>query len=97
MGMDDAHHLQTQLVEAVENQLMIATGIDHDSLLGDGVADDGAVALQRADGKGFADQAGLGGVHGSPCYCLHNGSMTNRDEENLHPARPLASLRQSDR
>src|SRR5690606_365552 len=97
MGMDDAHHLQAELIETVQYQLMIAARIDYDGFLGDGVADDGAVALQRTDGKGFADQGRLGGFHGSPCSCLHGRSMTNRDEESLHPGRSRASLRQIDR
>ena len=43
---------------------MIATRIDDDGLFRDRIADDRAVALERADGEGFADQLGFGGVHG---------------------------------
>jgi hypothetical protein len=38
---------------------MIATRIDDDGLFRYRIADDRAVALQRADGEGFANEGGL--------------------------------------
>ena len=54
MGVDNAHHLQAQRIKARQDQLVIATGVDHDGFFSDRVANDGAVALQRADGEGFS-------------------------------------------
>ncbi|MNJ67433.1 hypothetical protein D3C77_636050 [compost metagenome] len=64
MGVDDAHHLQAMRVQAGEDLLMVTTRIDDDGLFADRVADDGAIALQRADGEGFADERGFSGFHG---------------------------------
>ncbi|MNF47428.1 hypothetical protein D3C84_286300 [compost metagenome] len=77
MGMNDAHHLQAVLVQARHDQLRIAARIDDDGLLGQRVADDGAVALQRPDGKGFADQGGLGGhrTGSERVRCHHLGTV----------------------
>ena len=54
MGVDNAHHLQAQRIKARQNQLVIAAGVDDDGFFSDRVANDGAVALQRADGEGFS-------------------------------------------
>ena len=62
MGVDDADQLQPQLVEPIEDQLMITARVHHDGLFCDGITDDGAVALHRADREGFTDQGG--GLHG---------------------------------
>ncbi|MNX78075.1 hypothetical protein D3C86_1096440 [compost metagenome] len=43
---------------------MIATRIDDDGLFRYRIADDRAVALQRADGEGFADKRRFDSVHG---------------------------------
>ncbi|MNX68357.1 hypothetical protein D3C86_995290 [compost metagenome] len=63
VGVDDADHFQTEGIEASEDQFMIATRIDDDGLFRDRIANDRAVALQRADGEGFADEGGLLGHH----------------------------------
>jgi len=42
-------------VETGHDQVGVAARVDDDGLLGNGVADDGAVALQRADGEGLTD------------------------------------------
>ena len=63
MGMDDTDQLQTVSIKARDNLLMVAARVDNDGLLGNRVADQGAVALQRADGEGFADQCGICGFH----------------------------------
>ncbi len=56
MGVNDADDLQAQGIKPSEDQFMIAPRIDHDRLFADRIADDRAVALQRADGEGFADE-----------------------------------------
>lgn len=55
MGVDDAHDLQPVGIQARHDQIGVATRIDHDGLLRQRVTDDGAVALQRPDGKGLAN------------------------------------------
>ncbi|MNV84553.1 hypothetical protein D3C71_1784330 [compost metagenome] len=55
VGVNDADHLEAMGLQARHDQLRIAARIDHNGLLGHGVADDRAVALQRPDGEGFAD------------------------------------------
>ena len=64
MRMDDAHYLQTQLLQPRQNQLMIATRIHHNGFFSHRITDDRAVALQRPDGEGFADEGGFC-AHGS--------------------------------
>ncbi|MNS63086.1 hypothetical protein D3C72_961720 [compost metagenome] len=64
MGVNDADHFQPQGVETRQDQLMIATRIDDDGLFRYRIADDRAVALQRADGEGFADEGGMLGHRG---------------------------------
>jgi hypothetical protein len=60
---------------------VIAARVDDDGFFGDGVADDGAIALQRADGEGFADERWD--------WDSHEKSWTNGDERCfrilLHP------------
>ncbi|MOA68283.1 hypothetical protein D3C78_1958280 [compost metagenome] len=65
MGVDDADQGQAVGLQAGEDLLRVATWIDDDGLLAEWVADQRAVALQRADGEGFADERGLGwrGLH----------------------------------
>ena len=79
MGVNDADHLQAQCVEPREDQFVITARIDHDGLFGDRVADDRAVALQRADGEGFADKQGLCGFHG--CSCKVDGTILAQCEK----------------
>lgn len=56
VGVDDADHFQTVGIEARHDQIGVAARIDDDGFFSDRVADDRAVALQRADGEGFADE-----------------------------------------
>ena len=62
MGVNDADHFQAQGIEPSQDQLMIATRVDDNGLFRYRIADDRAVALQRADGEGFADEGGLAGT-----------------------------------
>ncbi|MNV15765.1 hypothetical protein D3C71_1064990 [compost metagenome] len=64
VGVNDADHFQPQGIETRQDQLMIATRIDDDGLFRYRIADDRAVALQRADGEGFADEGGMLGHRG---------------------------------
>ncbi|MDT4875186.1 hypothetical protein FQZ97_1105350 [compost metagenome] len=54
MGVDDADQLQAMGLQASEDQLGVATRVHHYGLLADRITDQGAVALQRADGEGFS-------------------------------------------
>ncbi|MNC72856.1 hypothetical protein D3C75_1239700 [compost metagenome] len=54
MGMDDAHYLQAMGIQTGQDLLMVTARIDDDGFLADRVANNGAVALQRADGEGFS-------------------------------------------
>ena len=54
--VDDAHHLEPMLIQTRHDQLGIAARIDDDGLFRHRIADDRAVALQRADGECFTDQ-----------------------------------------
>ncbi|MNZ35087.1 hypothetical protein D3C78_524770 [compost metagenome] len=54
MGVDDADQLQAVRLQPRHDQLGIAARVDDDGLLRHRVADDRAVALQRADGEGFS-------------------------------------------
>src|SRR5690606_8561305 len=56
MGMNDADDLQPQRVQPRQDQLGVAARIDHNGVTSQRIADDRAVALQRADGKGFTNQ-----------------------------------------
>lgn len=60
VGVDDANDFQTMGVEARHDQVRVASGIDDDGFFAEGVADDGAVALERADGECFADEYWVG-------------------------------------
>ena len=55
--------IQAMGLKARHDQIGIAARIDHYGLFRQRVADDGAVALQGADGEGFTDQSGRGVVH----------------------------------
>ena len=70
MGVDNAHHLQAQRIKARQDQLVIAAGVDYDGFFSDRVANDGAVALQRPDGEGFANQRLFFNSHGCPASSL---------------------------
>ncbi|MNI68754.1 hypothetical protein D3C73_1244650 [compost metagenome] len=85
MGVNDADHLQAQGIEPSEDQFVIATRVDHDGLFGDRVADDRAVALQRADREGFADQRRFGSVHGCSWKKWMAYSRTARRHRRCHP------------
>ena len=56
VGVNDGNHLKIKGVEFVENGVRVAAWIDHKGFMGDRVADDGAIALQRPDGKGFPNK-----------------------------------------
>ena len=60
-----------ELLNFVQNAFGRASGVDHDSLLRDRIADDGAIAPERRDGKGFANQ----GRHGLRMLPLHRFSV----------------------
>ncbi|MNJ24228.1 hypothetical protein D3C77_186370 [compost metagenome] len=64
MSVNDAHQLQAMGLQAGKDLFMVATRVHDDGLFADRVADDCAVALQRADGEGFADELWLCNVHG---------------------------------
>src|SRR5690606_14885016 len=61
VGMDDADHLQPQGLQARHDQLRIAARVDQHRLASQWITDDRAVALQGADGEGFADD--IRGAH----------------------------------
>lgn len=67
VGVNNADHFQAQRIEARQDQLMVAARVDDDGFFGDGVADDRAVALQRAYRERFADQRGRLNIHGYSC------------------------------
>ncbi|MNR07690.1 hypothetical protein D3C85_1238200 [compost metagenome] len=96
VGMDDAHHFQAMGVQAGEDLLRVATRVDDEGLFADRVADDGAVALQRADGEGFADQGGFCRVHRSnPVEQMtecRTGRLCLRRRSSLHFKKSLATL-----
>ena len=56
VGVDDADDFQAMRVETRHDQVWVATRVDDDGFFGDRVTDDRAVALQRANGEGFADE-----------------------------------------
>ena len=55
VGDDDLFDLEIVLADESENVVDVVAGIDHHGLVGSLVADDGAVALEGADGKDFVD------------------------------------------
>ena len=58
MSDDDLLYLQVVLAHQSENALDFIAGVDHHGFVRGLVSDDGAVALQRADGKDFVDHGG---------------------------------------
>lgn len=50
------------MLEPFKNEIGIASGVNHKCLLGDGIAKDGAVALERANRKGFDQRLGNCGL-----------------------------------
>ena len=55
VGDEDLLELEAEGVEAAGDAADFVAGIDDDGLAGFLVAQDGAVALERADGEGFED------------------------------------------
>ncbi|MNU11802.1 hypothetical protein D3C72_2599440 [compost metagenome] len=55
--MDDAHQRQAVDLQASKDLVHITTRVHDNGFLGQGVADQRAVALQGADGEGFADES----------------------------------------
>jgi len=66
VGVDDAHQGQAVGLQAGEDLVRVAAWVDDDGFFAERVADQGAVALQRAYGEGFADEGGLGKHLGLP-------------------------------
>ena len=58
VGYEDLTDGELVLVEESEDAGDVVAGIDDDGLAGGFVAEDGAVALEEADGEGFADHVG---------------------------------------
>ena len=56
VSVDDAHQGQAMMLQAGEDLLLVPARVDDDGVLADRVTDQGAVALQGADGEGFADE-----------------------------------------
>jgi hypothetical protein len=74
VGVNNADDFQAMRIKARHDQVRITTRVDDDGFFADRVADDGAVALERADGKGFADERCVRGLHGfdpdaKACHC----------------------------
>jgi hypothetical protein len=59
---------------------MIATRVYDDRFFADRIADDGAVALQRTDGEGFADQGGACNGHGKSMACIRQKAMNGAQD-----------------
>ena len=59
VGDENLLELEAERGEAAVNAADLVAGIDDDGLAGLLVAKDGAVALQRADGKGFEDHGSI--------------------------------------
>ena len=61
MGVSDKDlfNFQSQIVDAAVNAADFIAGIDDDGLAGGLVAEKGAIALQRADGKGLKDHEAI--------------------------------------
>ena len=55
VGDDDLFDLQIVFADQGEDVFDFVTGVDDHGFVGGFVADDGAVALQRADGEDFVD------------------------------------------
>jgi hypothetical protein len=55
VGDDDLFDGEVVFSEEGEDAGDVVAGIDDDGFMGDLVAEDGAVALERADGDGFED------------------------------------------
>ena len=58
MGDDDLLHFEMVLVENGDDVIDVIAGIDDHGFAGGFITDDGAVALERADGEYFVDHAG---------------------------------------
>jgi hypothetical protein len=55
VGDDDLSYLKVMFANQSQNGFDFVAGIDDHGFAGGFVADDGAVALQRADGEDFVD------------------------------------------
>ena len=64
VGHDDLLELEARLGEALMNARDIVAGVDDDGLVGLFIAEDGAVAGERADGKGLEDHGSIVGAEG---------------------------------
>jgi len=59
VGDDDLFDLQVVLADEGEDVFDVVAGVDDHGFVGGLVADDGAVALQRADGEDFVDHGSI--------------------------------------
>jgi hypothetical protein len=59
MSDDDLLDMKIVFADQFENVLHVITGINDDGLARGLISNDGAVALQRADGNDFVDHAGI--------------------------------------
>ena len=78
VGNDDLFEREMVLLKGGNDPGDVVAGIDHDGLVGDFIAQDGAVALQRAYDENFVD-------HGSKT----NGSVRFIAEQNEKKRKPL--------
>jgi len=62
VGADDGFDFETVAANEAKNAFDFVAGIDDDALLGAGIADDGTVALQHADGNLEVNHLRIGGV-----------------------------------
>ena len=56
MGMDDADDIQAQRVDSRQYPFRVAARIHNNGSPGQRIGNEGAIALQRTDGKGFTTQ-----------------------------------------
>ena len=65
VGDEDLGEFEAEGCEAAVDAGDVFAGVDDDGFEGGGVTEDGAVALEGADGEGFEEEGGLDGVgHG---------------------------------
>src|SRR3979490_1765666 len=77
VGDDDLPHLQIVLFDQGEDVFNVVAGIDDHGLARGFVADDGAVALQAANGDGFVDHWSI--VRGRECCATATPVMASLD------------------
>jgi len=65
VGADDGFYGEFITADEIEEAFDFVAGIEDNGFAGFGVADDGAVALEDADGNFDVDEFGVGGVEGA--------------------------------